>query len=72
MRCNKVLLLLHSCSEDYVGLVLYAKDGATDWRCNGVHCQAGYIYIRKTSVIDHIDSDYGQVRDSHTVSVLET
>jgi hypothetical protein len=49
------------CSEDYVGLVLYAKDGTTDWRCNGVHCQAGYIYYRKTSEINHIDSDYGQV-----------
>jgi hypothetical protein len=56
-----MLLLLLSCSEDYVGLVLYAKDGATDWHCNGVHCQAGYIYYRKTSEINHIDSDYGQV-----------
>jgi hypothetical protein len=44
-----------------VGLVLYAKGGEPDRHCNGVQCQAGYIYYRRTAEIQHIDSDYGQV-----------
>lgn len=42
-------------------MVLYAKGGEVDWHCNGVHCQAGYICFKKTSEIQHISSDYGQV-----------
>lgn len=49
-------------AEDYVGVVLYAKDGVTDWRANGVHVKSGYIYFRKTSDIMHIDSKQGRVR----------
>jgi hypothetical protein len=39
---------------DYVGLVLYAKDGVTDWKANGVHVKSGYIYFKKTCDIMHI------------------
>jgi hypothetical protein len=49
-------------AEDYVGLVLYAKDGRTEWSLGGVKCKAGYIYYRKTRDIQHIDSNHGQVR----------
>jgi hypothetical protein len=49
--------------EDYVGLVLYAKDGVTDWKDNGVHVKSGYIYFKKTSDIMHIVSSQGQVSD---------
>ncbi|KAF6257247.1 hypothetical protein COO60DRAFT_1640083 [Scenedesmus sp. NREL 46B-D3] len=47
--------------DDYDGMVLYAKGGQVDWHCNGVHCQAGYIYYRRASEIKHVSSSYGQV-----------
>ena len=45
-----------SCSSDHVssyygdddlgGIVLYMKDGKTEWNCNGIHCQIGtYVSI---------------------------
>ena len=46
-----------SCSSDvyrgdndhkYAGFILYAYDGKTDWRLNGIHCKTGYIVIRNT------------------------
>jgi len=39
-------------TEDYIGILLMKKDGAKDWRCNGVHCKAGYIIFLKTSKIE--------------------
>lgn len=47
--------------EDYVGMVLYSKDGAVDWRLNGIHCKSGYIYYKKTAEIQNYESDHGQV-----------
>ena len=45
-----------SCSSDayrrddpnYAGFILYAYNGKTDWRLNGINCQTGYIVIRST------------------------
>merc|ERR1719410_1233446 len=37
------------------GIVLYQKDGKTDWYCNGVHCQTGYIIIKNTPKIEKVD-----------------
>ena len=34
--------------ENLAGIVLYAKDGKTDWEWNGVHCKTGDIIIKKT------------------------
>ena len=30
-----------------IGMVLYSRDGLTDWRLNGIHCKAGYIVIKR-------------------------
>jgi hypothetical protein len=49
-------------TEDYVGMVLYSKDSATSWECNGVRVKSGYIYFRKTREIEHLSSTHGQVR----------
>jgi hypothetical protein len=48
--------------EDYAGMVLYSKDSATSWECNGVHVKSGYIYFRKTSDIQCFSSAHGVVR----------
>ena len=40
---------LNDAEENLGGLVLYAKDGKTDWYSNGVHCKTGYIILKKTS-----------------------
>eukprot|EP00878_Enallax_costatus_P022467 GHUV01023836.1.p1 GENE.GHUV01023836.1~~GHUV01023836.1.p1 ORF type:complete len:190 (-),score=25.19 GHUV01023836.1:378-947(-) len=48
-------------AEDYIGMVLYFKDGAADWHTNGHHCKTGYIYYRKAIDIAHHPSQHGQV-----------
>eukprot|EP00117_Sycon_ciliatum_P008777 scpid91832/ scgid11335/ len=47
--------------DDLVGMVLWSYDGKTDWRLNGIHPRSGYIYVRKSSDIDHVVSSHGQV-----------
>jgi len=36
-------------SDQYAGIVLYSKDGATQWKCGGVKCRSGYIYITNSA-----------------------
>ena len=49
-------------NEDYVGMVLYSKNSATSWECNGVRVKSGYIYFKKTSDIQCFISAHGVVR----------
>eukprot|EP00483_Globobulimina_turgida_P000144 UN00144 len=57
--------------EDLSGIVLYLKDGKTDWRCNDVHCKIGYIIIKKTSNLAYESSKWGIVHGKVYKSVFE-
>ena len=60
-------LTLHvSCDSDtydsnMAGMCLVKYKGQTDWHLNGHHCKSAYILIKKSSNIDHINSNRGQV-----------
>mmetsp|Transcript_79306 Transcript_79306/g.96989 ORF Transcript_79306/g.96989 Transcript_79306/m.96989 type:complete len:238 (+) Transcript_79306:50-763(+) len=43
-------------SEPMIGIILYSKDGKTEWIHNGIKCKAGYIIIKKASNIRNIQS----------------
>ncbi|CAF3447848.1 unnamed protein product [Rotaria sp. Silwood1] len=64
---NKRLLEMRSvhfsCSSDrfdatsnFIGLIVYGYDWQTDFRLNGKHCKTGYILIKKTDAIKHIQA----------------
>lgn len=53
-----------------VGMVLYMYDGSTEWSLGGVRCKTGYIVIKKTKDIAHIDSKHGIVHGKLYKSVF--
>ena len=60
-------LTLHvSCDSDtydsnMAGMCLVKYKGQTDWHLNGHHCKSAYILIKKSSNIDYVNSNRGQV-----------
>jgi len=41
------------------GIVLYSKNGKSQWTCNGIKCRAGYIILKKSKNVDHIVTNDG-------------
>eukprot|EP01084_Bolivina_argentea_P057692 105397_1 len=66
-----------SCKSDKIdgqnmaGVVLYAYNNKTDWNLNGVHCKSGYIILKSSDKIKHIDSKQGQVHGKCYKSVFK-
>jgi len=52
---------------NYFGIVLYARGGATKWKCNGVRVRSGYIYITDESCIHQFPCAAG---DGHIAAYL--
>lgn len=52
------------------GVVLYMKDGKTDWNCNGRHCKIGYIIVKSVESCKSAGSSYGVVHGNVYKSVF--
>jgi len=51
-------------NEDMTGLIIYSFDNQQDFRLNGHHCRAGYILIKLTKNLSHIQSNQATVHGS--------
>mmetsp|Transcript_59488 Transcript_59488/g.53565 ORF Transcript_59488/g.53565 Transcript_59488/m.53565 type:complete len:168 (-) Transcript_59488:173-676(-) len=40
--------------DNLAGVVLYSKNGKTEWTCNGIKCRAGYIILKTSKNVSHI------------------
>jgi hypothetical protein len=47
--------------KDHVGLIVYSCKDQTNFYLNDKHCRSGYILIKNTENIKHIESKKGQV-----------
>ena len=56
--------------HNYGEVVLYMKDGKTDWYCNNRHCKIGYIIIKPVEDIKNITSKYGIIHGKTYKSVF--
>mmetsp|Transcript_39080 Transcript_39080/g.72353 ORF Transcript_39080/g.72353 Transcript_39080/m.72353 type:complete len:210 (-) Transcript_39080:119-748(-) len=56
-----------SCKSDQfdgsnmAGMILWSYRGQTDWRLGGVHCKSGYVYVKKSENVQHVQSNMGQI-----------
>lgn len=48
VSCQSVRPKGMNSGKDIGGIVLYMKDGKTDWHSNGVHCRSGYVILKYT------------------------
>eukprot|EP01084_Bolivina_argentea_P285536 489682_1 len=56
--------------QNMVGIVLYEYDQKTEWTLNGVRCKSGYIVLKSTKNIQHIQSNKGIVHGKCYKSVF--
>eukprot|EP01084_Bolivina_argentea_P300067 517296_1 len=56
--------------QDMVGVVIYSYDNKIDWRLNNVHCRSGYIILKSSDNIKHIQCNQGQVHGKCYKSVF--
>ena len=60
VSCQSYRPKSYDCTENLGGIVLYAVDGETDWKKNGVHCKTGYIILKQTGKNGEIYDNYGK------------
>jgi ubiquitin C len=66
-KCLLEMRTVHfSCTSDrfdstsnFIGFIVYGYNWQTDFRLNGKHCKTGYILIKKTDAIKHVQTSQG-------------